>query len=53
MIRNTNENKKRIDPEPQGGPQSVCLALAAICFSENAKHLWTKRGLEKPGVEPM
>ncbi|OLQ11307.1 hypothetical protein AK812_SmicGene4862 [Symbiodinium microadriaticum] len=27
-----------------GGPQSVCLALAAICFSEKAKPLWTKRG---------
>ncbi|CAE7822175.1 unnamed protein product, partial [Symbiodinium sp. CCMP2592] len=24
-------------PVKEGGPQSVCLALAAICFSENAK----------------
>ena len=42
---------RTIDPEPQGGPQSVCLALAAICFSEKAKPLWTKRGLETPGVK--
>ncbi|CAE7587656.1 unnamed protein product [Symbiodinium natans] len=33
--------------EADGGPQSVCLALAAVCFSEKAAPLWAKRGLER------
>ena len=31
----------------QGGPQSVCLALAACCFAKNAlPKFWGRRGLE-------
>lgn len=33
--------------EHQGGPQSVCLALAACCFAKNALPMfWGSRGLE-------
>lgn len=34
--------------EAEGGPQSVCLALAACCFAKNALPMfWGSRGLER------
>ncbi|CAE8599710.1 unnamed protein product [Polarella glacialis] len=33
--------------EADGGPQSICIALAATCFGVNAAPIWTKADLER------